>query len=80
MQIPRRMAVSDKAECRITKDRMIGTVCFTAVWSMNTSTEHLLEHFCTDVIASVMSRGVTAVVTVARLIHFRDDSLQSNFL
>jgi len=47
---------------------------------MNASTEQQLEHFCTDVIASVMSRGVTAVVTVARLIHFRDDGLQSNFL
>jgi len=56
--MPRRMAVSDKAECRITKDRIIGTVAVQlCVCSMNTSTEQLLEHFCTDVIASVMPRG-----------------------
>jgi hypothetical protein len=40
LQIPRRMAVSDKAERRITKDRIIWTVC---VEYKQSSTERLLK-------------------------------------
>lgn len=58
----------------------LGCVPYGGVWSMNTSMEQLLEHFYTDVIATVMSRGATAVVMMPRVIYFRDDRLQSNFL